>query len=234
MLCARCVVPWIYRTARDIYQFTRGFYPCLTHAATRATVLDQLPPATARFKFIEMLALPSAGLRGTCRQPRLPWAEEATFPIGCERALPPLDVSKWRVRLRRELGGSCTGPESPAIEAQCNEADSGAWSLAEARNERQRPCKPAGWAALRAPGARMCLSAGRRACAAGIQRATHHGYLEELPRSEEEPRSGLTSFGSSATLRHGARNQCGSGGATACFRAQTQARHHQSEAPAFG
>ena len=83
-----------------------------------------------------MQAVPSAGLRGTCRQPRLgPWAGEATFPIGCERALPPLDVSKWRVRLRRELGGSCTGPESPAIEAQCNEAESGAWSLAEARNE---------------------------------------------------------------------------------------------------
>ena len=61
-----------------------------------------------------------SGLPGTCQQPRLPWGEKATLPIGCERKL--------------QLG-SCKGPEWPAIEAQCNEKVRGAWSLAEARNE---------------------------------------------------------------------------------------------------
>ena len=61
-----------------------------------------------------------SGLPGTCQQPRLPWGEKATLPIGCEKKL--------------QLG-SCKGPEWPAIEAQCNEKVRGAWSLAEARNE---------------------------------------------------------------------------------------------------
>lgn len=71
-----------------------------------------------------------AGLPGTCQQSRLPWDGKATFtvPIGCERA----QGEGW---LGLGLGGSCTGPESPAIEAQCNEAARGAWSLAEARTE---------------------------------------------------------------------------------------------------
>ena len=69
------------------------------------------------------------GLPGTCQ----PNYEKAQFPIGCERALPP-PFPGW-LGLAAGLGGSCTSPESPAIEAQCNEAVRGAWSLAEARTE---------------------------------------------------------------------------------------------------
>ena len=100
----------------------------------RARKAGQHPARSRKASTPGTPALQSAGLPGTCLQPRLPFGEKATFPMGCERALPPL-VSEWRARLRRELGGSCTGPESPAIEAQCNEAESGAWSLAEAQNE---------------------------------------------------------------------------------------------------
>ena len=68
-------------------------------------------------------------LPGACQQDIL---NPADFPIGCERA--PPHSSGW-LGLGLGLGDSCTGPESPAIEAQCNEAMRGAWSLAEARTE---------------------------------------------------------------------------------------------------
>ena len=73
------------------------------------------------------------GLTGTC--------PKAQFPLSCERALPP-PFPGW-LGLPAGLGGSCTGPESPAIEAQCNEAVRGAWSLAEARTaaEAVRACR---------------------------------------------------------------------------------------------
>ena len=72
------------------------------------------------------------GFPGTC-QPYLPLGEKSQFPMGCERALPP-PFPGW-LGLAAGLGDSCTSPESPAIEAQCNEAVRGAWSLAEARTE---------------------------------------------------------------------------------------------------